>query len=583
MRIPDRLLAQITERLDAAEVVSQYTRLEKRGGRYWGLCPFHTEKTPSFTVTPDKGVFYCFGCQKGGSLFTFVMEAEKLPFLEAVRLLAGKAGVELEVEEDEDSGRRKAYLELYRRVAGSLHFILLNHPDAGQARAYLDKRGFRKESLERFSVGYAPPGRDWLFGFLREKSFSEAFLRSSGLFVGSREGAPVALFRDRVVFPIGNSRGEIVGFGGRSLAVERGPKYLNTPETSFFRKGELLFGEPGVFQAVRKAGRFLLVEGYMDVLACAQAGVPGVVAPLGTALTAEQVRLLKRFAPAGLLAFDADEAGARAAQRAILLCEQADLAVEVVTLSGGKDPAEIVESGGAEALHKTLKCPINSFQFLLKAARGRHDPGTPEGKKGIIGFLGPYLSSIDSQVKRDGYFRALAEELGVEFESVREDFRKNAGRAAGPPRQPAPAPAPGLSADFFFMLAVAAHRDYFAQVRNLLGPEDLEDPRARKLFVALEECFRAGESSADSLLARIEDPELRGEVLARTASGAFAEDPERQVRDGLVSVRRRGLERRSAGLSALLAAPGGLEQAALRDLLAEKMLIDDELAKLKKG
>jgi DNA primase len=292
---------------------------------------------------------------------------------------------------------------------------------------------------------------------------------------------------------------------------------------------------------------------------------------------------LKRFAPAGLLAFDADEAGARAAQRAILLCEQADLAVEVVTLSGGKDPAEIVESGGAEALHKTLKCPINSFQFLLKAARGRHDPGTPEGKKGIIGFLGPYLSSIDSQVKRDGYFRALAEELGVEFESVREDFRKNAGRAAGPPRQPAPAPAPGMSADFFFVLAVAAHRDYFAQVRNLLGPEDLEDPRARKLFVALEECFRGGESSADSLLARIEDPELRGEVLARTASGAFAEDPERQVRDGLVSVRRRRLERRSAGLSALLAAPGGLEQAALRDLLAEKMLIDDELAKLKKG
>ena len=180
MRIPDRILAQITERLDVAEVVSQYTHLEKRGGRYWGLCPFHTEKTPSFTVTPDKAVFYCFGCQKGGSLFTFIMEAEKLSFLEAVRLLAGKAGVELELEEDEDAGRRKAYLELYRRVAGSLHYILLNHPEAGPARAYLEGRGFRRETLERFQVGYAPPGRDWLFGFLREKSFSEEFLRSCG-------------------------------------------------------------------------------------------------------------------------------------------------------------------------------------------------------------------------------------------------------------------------------------------------------------------------------------------------------------------------------------------------------------------
>ncbi|OHD74321.1 MAG: DNA primase [Spirochaetes bacterium RBG_16_67_19] len=584
MRIPDRLLAQITERLDAAEVVSQYTRLEKRGGRYWGLCPFHTEKTPSFTVTPDKAVFYCFGCQKGGSLFTFVMEAEKLSFLEAVRLLAAKAGVELELEEDEDAGRRKAYLELYRRVAGSLHYILLNHQEAGAARAYLEGRGFRRETLERFQVGYAPPGRDWLFGFLREKSFSEEFLRTSGLFFSSREGGPVALFRDRVVFPIGNSRGEIVGFGGRSLAPERGPKYLNTPETAFFRKGELLFGEPGVFQAVRKEGRFVLVEGYLDVLACAQAGVGWALAPLGTALTTEQVRLLKRFAPAGVLAFDADEAGARAAQRAILMCEQADLAVEVAELAGGKDPAEILQSAGAEALHKTLKYPINSFQFLSRAARSRHNPGTPEGKKGIIAFLSPYLSSIDSPVKRDGYFRALAEELGVEFESVQEDFRRNTQRGAGAPRAAAPGPAvAGLTADFFFMLAVAAHRDYFAQVRNFIEPEHLEDARARKLFVAMEECFRAGEASEESLLARLEDPELRGEVLARTASGAFAEDPERLVRDGLKWVRRRALERRGAGVPARLAAPGGQEQTGQKDLLTEKMHIDEELAKLKKG
>ncbi len=591
MRIPDRLLAQITERLDAAEVVSQYTRLEKRGGRYWGLCPFHTEKTPSFTVTPDKAVFYCFGCQKGGSLFTFIMEAEKLSFLEAVRLLAAKAGVELEVEEDEDAGRRKAYLELYRRVAGSLHYILLNHPEAAPARAYLEGRGFRKETLERFHVGFAPgyaagfapPGRDWLFGFLREKNFSEEFLRSSGLFFISRDGGPVALFRDRVVFPIGNSRGEVVGFGGRSLAAERGPKYLNTPETAFFRKGELLFGEPGVFQAVRKAGSFVLVEGYMDALACAQAGLEGALAPLGTALTTDQVRLLKRFAPAGVLAFDADEAGSRAAQRAILLCEQADLAVEVAELAGGKDPAEILQNAGAEALHKSVKYPINSFQFLLRAARARHNAGTPEGKKGIIAFLGPYLSSIDSPVKRDGYFRALAEELGVEFESVQEDFRRNAARRAAPAR-PAPAGQPALmTSDFFFLLAVAAHRDYFPQVRNLLGPEELEDPRARKLFVALEECFRAGESSEEALLVRLEDPELRGEVLARTASGAFAEEPERLVRDGMSAVRRRALERRSASLSARLASGGGQQEAALRDLLAEKMHIDDELAKLKKG
>jgi DNA primase len=283
-----------------------------------------------------------------------------------------------------------------------------------------------------------------------------------------------------------------------------------------------------------------------------------------------------------VLAFDADEAGSRAAQRAILLAEQADLAVEVAELSGGKDPAELLEKAGAEALHKSMKCPINSFQFLLRAARARHNAGTPEGKKGIIAFLGPYLSSIDSPVKRDGYFRTLAEELGVEFESVREDFRKNAARASAPARlAPAEQPA-SMTSDFFFLLAVAANRDYFARVRNLLGPEDLEDPRARKLFVALEECFRAGESSEEALLGRLEDPELRAEVLARTSSGAFAEEPERLVRDGMSSVRRRTLERRSAGLAARLALHREGE-AALRDLLAEKMHIDEELAKLKKG
>ncbi len=583
MRIPDGVLAQITDRLDMAEVVSAYVRLEKKGGRYWGLCPFHTEKTPSFTVTPDKAVFYCFGCHKGGSLFTFIMEVEKLSFVEAVRFLAQKAGVEIQLEEERDSGQKSAYLELYRRVAGSLHYLLLNHPEAAAARAYLAGRAIRQETLERFSVGYAPPGRDWLYAFLREKNFSPEFLRASGLFFVPRAGEPVALFRDRIVFPIGNSRGELVGFGGRSLGGERGPKYLNTPETPFFRKGELLFGEPGVFQNIRREGRFMLVEGYMDVLAASQADLRYCLAPLGTALTVDQVRLLKRFAQSGLLGFDADEAGLRAAERAILLFEQAGLNVEVLSMQGGKDPAELLEKAGPEALHKTLKYPINSFRFFIETARARYDPGTPEGKKAIIASLSPYLAAVDSQVKRDGFFRLLAEELEVEFDSVRADFLRGASRTAAAKRGPLPAAEGGLTSDYFFMLAVAVHREYFAQVRNLVGPEDLEDARARKLYIALEECFRAEESTEQALLARIEDPALRTEVLSRTSSGEFAADPGRLIQDGLASVRRRSLERRQNALSAQLVGAAGREPGRLKDLLAEKMHIDEELERLKVG
>jgi DNA primase len=582
MRIPDSVLTQITDRLDMVEVVSQYVRLEKKGGRFWGLCPFHSEKTPSFTVTPDKAVFYCFGCHKGGSLFTFIMEVEKLSFVEAVRFLAQKAGVEIQLEQEQDSGQKTAYLELYRRVAGSLHYLLLNHPEAGAARAYLAGRAIGQDTIERFSVGYAPPGRHWLYGFLREKNFSPDFLRASGLFFVPAAGEPVSLFRDRIVFPIGNSRGELVGFGGRSLGSERGPKYLNTPETSFFRKGELLFGEAGVFQNIRREGKFLLVEGYMDVLAASQSGLGYCVGPLGTALTAEQVRLLKRFAASGLLAFDADEAGRRAAERAIILCEQAGLNVEVVRLEQGKDPAEVLEKAGPEALQKILKYPINSFQFFVETARARYDPGTPEGKKAIIGSLSPYLAAVDSQVKRDGFFRLLAEQLEVEFDSVRADFLRGASRAAV--RQDSSRAAEqGLTADYFFMLAIAVHREYFAQIRNLIRAEDLEDERARKLYIALEECFRADESTEQALLARVEDPSLRNEVLARTASGEFATEPERLIKDGLASVRRRSLERRRNALSAQLAGAGGKEPARQKDLLAEKMHIDDELERLKVG
>jgi DNA primase len=468
-------------------------------------------------------------------------------------------------------------------VAGSLHYLLLNHPEAAAARAYLAGRAIRQETLERFSVGYAPAGREWLYAFLRDKNFSPDFLRASGLFFVPRDGEPVALFRDRIVFPIGNSRGELVGFGGRILGGERGPKYLNTPETPFFRKGELLFGEPGVFQNIRREGRFLLVEGYMDVLAASQADLRYCLAPLGTALTANQVRLLKRFAQSGLLAFDADDAGLRAAERAILLCEQAGVNVEVLRMQGGKDPAELLEKAGPEALHKMLKYPINSFRFFIETARARYDPGTPEGKKAIIASLSPYLGAVDSQVKRDAFFRLLAEELEVEFDSVRADFLRGASRAAAVRRGPLPAAESGLTSDYFFMLAVVVHREYFAQVRNLVGPEDLEDARARKLYIALEECFRAEESTEQALLTRIEDPALRTEVLARTVSGEFAADPGRLIQDGLASVRRRSLERRRNALSAQLAGAAAKEPGRLKDLLAEKMHIDEELERLKVG
>ena len=559
-------------------VVSEYVHLEKKGGRLWGLCPFHTEKTPSFTITPDKSVFYCFGCHKGGSLFTFIMEVEKLSFVEAVRLLAEKAGVDIQLEEG-DSKLKGAYLELYRRVAGTFHHLLLNHPEGSRARSYLKGRAVAEDTWKTFQLGYAPANRLWLYKFLVEKKFSKEFLGSSGLFTGQE---PVALFRGRIIFPILNHRNEITAFGARSLRADVQPKYLNSPETEFFRKRQTLYGISGVYQTIRREDSFVLVEGYMDVLALWQAGVENCAAPLGTAVTAEQVRLLKRYASRGVLLFDTDEAGIRAAERTIVLCEQQDLPTEVVRLERGNDPAEILEKEGPEALKKKLKSTINSFQFYLSTAHLKFDSRTPDGKRAVIRHLSPYLTSLDSQVKRDGYFRLLAEDLGVDFESVRSDLLRGAETSITRNNSHRRAEAQGISADLFLLLAVAVNREFFPEVRNTVVVEDLEDLRARKYFVALEECYRQGETTEEALLRRLEDEELRDLLLGKTVSGEFTINPEGLIRDGLREIRRRSLEKRRRSLVSALTRSKDQDPGKLKELLAEKMYLDEELQNLRK-
>ncbi|HEC61629.1 MAG TPA: DNA primase [bacterium] len=478
MMIPDHTLAEITDRLDMVDVVSGYVTLKRRGNRYWGLCPFHTEKTPSFSITPDKSVYYCFGCHQGGSLYTFIMETEKLDFVEAVRFLARLAGIELELEQ-RDSSRRDAYLELYRRVSGSLHFLLSSHARATAARNYLMSRGVSQDTLNCFQLGYAPSDGRWLFDFLIEKSYSREFLLDCGLFLQDRQGSPRPLFRDRVIFPIRNSRQEIIAFGGRNLS-DYGPKYLNTPETSFFRKGENLFGPPGALKRIRETNSFILVEGYMDVLALYQGGIDSCVAPLGTAVSVGQFKLLKRYSRIGILLFDGDEAGIRATERAINLGEQQGMVIEVVSLPENVDPADIIEKEGAETLKKSLKYPINGFQFLLNSALSRYDYKTPDGKQGIFGFLNSYIATVESQVRRDGYLRVLAEKLQVDYESARSDFinRENRVYKTDVVESPWAETLGGLSTDLFLVFAVAANRDQFSRLRVQLSVEDFEDTRA---------------------------------------------------------------------------------------------------------
>ncbi len=586
MRIPESTISEIQNRLDLAEVIGEYVALQRKGGRFWGLCPFHHEKTPSFSVTPDKGVFYCFGCHKGGGLFQFVMDVEKVAFLDAVEILAKKAGVEIKREDEERAGvKRETFVELYRKVAGSLHWLLRESPTAESARRYLASREVREETIERFQLGFAPPDRQWLHRFLREKSYSEEFLARTGLFTGGGTGRWPALFAGRITFPICNARGEVLAFGGRAMGDAQ-PKYLNSPETAFFRKGENLYGIEKAAADIRRAGFFVLVEGYMDVLAMHQAGITACVAPLGTALTEQQVRLLKRFATRGILLFDGDEAGEKASYRAIGLLERQDMIAQVVELPLGLDPADFVQRGREKEIAPLLEGAKDSFPWLVSRALASNDRSRSEGKERVRDFLFGFIDGIGSRVRADDYLKIVAEAIDADPAAVRGDFgswKAGQRRSGVPSGVPSARIEEAASADLFLMLSVAANQELFSVVRNAgISLTDLDDERARTLYVALEEAFRDGESGFEALCARIEDPVVRDTAIRKASSGEFDLNPERLIADGVKRVRERALRRKVERLGAELRrmekeAP---DPARARELLAEKMHLDGELARL---
>jgi DNA primase len=380
------------------------------------------------------------------------------------------------------------------------------------------------------------------------------------------------------MFPIENARGEILGFGGRAMG-DAVPKYLNSPETALFRKREAVFGLRQAVDSIRRGGSFILVEGYTDVMASHQAGVTNAVATLGTALTEDQIRLLRRYAGRAVLIPDADEAGRTAALRSLEALEAAGFEVDVVRLPGDKDPADLVREEGGEKLQRLLKYPISAFEYLLEYAQGRFDPGTPGGKEGIFRLVLPLLTKTVSEVKRDGYFARLADVLDVRPESLRRDFARGPAVESGRARERRTG---ALSPELFMLLAVAANSDQYSAVRARdLRLDDLQDPRARQVYLALEECFRAEEEGLRALLDRIEDAELRALILEKAATEEFTANPEALIREATRWHRRARLEAQRQRLVSEIKRLQQTDPDAVRRLLEEKMSLDQEIEELR--
>jgi DNA primase len=579
LRIPDGVIEEVSRKADIVEVVGNYVSLKKRGGRYWGLSPFTHEKTPSFSVSPEKGLYYCFSSNKGGSIFNFIMEMERLTFPEAVEFLGKRYGVEVATDSAREDEGTKSAREVLNGIARSFHYFLTETPQGRTARDYLAERGNTEAIIKKFQLGYAPGDPFWLRGFLASKGYDNETLDKAGLF--TQANPKRALFADRLVFPIRSNSGDVVAFGGRRLK-EEGPKYLNSPESSLFKKRSLLYGLFEGNAMLRKERRAFLVEGYTDVLAFHEAGIENVVAPLGTAFTEDQARVIRRLCDEVVIVFDADEAGAKALARGAGVAEAAGLAVRTVKLAPGKDPADILRSGGVRELQNALSFDLDVFQTLLDTMIDKVDAETPQGKEFVLTELLPYINSINSAVRRESTLSALAERLNVQLSSIIRDIELAKGREKDIYTPEAKGGKDELPLDLRAMVAAAANLEQFGFFRQWVTSEDLESPEARELYAVLEDGFRRGTTRLEVVLSRLDDEALRTVVAARASGEEFTGDPEKVVRDAVYRLRGQTLNRRRKKVESALKSGGFADdQNTLDELLQEKMFLDAELEKLR--
>ena len=420
MAFDDRFLSELRERNDITDVISEYVVLSKRQGRIRkGLCPFHNEKTPSFAVYEDTQSFYCFGCGVGGDVIGFIRNIENLDYLDAVKKLAQRAGLTMPEEQYDNSlqNRKKRIYELNKCAAKFFHEQLLAKENRFALEYYLG-RGYTPATIKHFGLGYAPDGWTYLKQYLNEHGFRNEEIYEADLVKRSEKNSKVSFydnFRNRMMTPIIDVRGNVVGFGGRVLDDSK-PKYVNTSDTLVYKKSHEVFALN--FAKNANPESLIICEGYMDVIALHQAGFTNAVACLGTALTIEQAKLIKRYVAEVVLSYDSDEAGQKATQRAIQIFTLAGLKVRVLKLSGGKDPDEIIKKYGPERFRMILEGAQNEIEYTLIKIRSKHDPSTTDGKASFVTEAAAFLATLPNPIERDTYASKIAEETGVEKSSV---------------------------------------------------------------------------------------------------------------------------------------------------------------------
>ena len=574
---------RVKQQADIVRVIGEYVRLKKAGQNFTGLCPFHQEKTPSFSVHATKQFYHCFGCGKSGDVFKFVMEMDKSTFPEAVRAVAQKCGMaipkprERSPEERRENQQRSALVEIHREAAAFFSRALGNTPEGKAAHAYLEDRGLDDETIARFGLGYAPSSGDALLRHLKSK-YAEKLLETAGLFSRDQSGRLFDRFRRRIIFPIANESAKVIAFGGRALGDEN-PKYLNSPETPIYTKSNILYHLDRAKEAIRKNDFAVLVEGYMDTIAVTRAGVTNVVASCGTSLTEGQIKLLGRFSRRVVVNYDPDAAGQAATERSLTLLLEKEFDARVLALPAGADPDKFIKEQGAENYAKRLLEAPSYFEYLI--ARARAMPRTsPQEKLAALNFLMPYAQRIPNSLLRSEIASKIASELRVEEPVLREALRRAVSERRSEvktrPELVRPAVRPVERRLMQMLVEAEGFRQQLAsRIRETACHKGLE---TESIFDVLLDAVSSGgqldpAALADSLAER--DRQLLFEVLFKSAPDPNWEEAEScliELECGKMEQELSELGRRIAAL-----APGekGL------DLQGQFMHLKKELARLK--
>lgn len=517
MYYPEDLVEEIRAKNDIVDVISSYIKLQRKGANYWGLCPFHGEKTPSFSVHQGRQMYHCFGCGESGNVYTFVMKYENYSFPEAVKMLADRAGVQLPEIEYTDEMRkresRRARLLEVNKEAAKFFYYQLRSPAGAAGRQYFVQRGLSDETMHRFGLGYSGKSGVELVQYLRKKGFEDELIKEAGLANFSEKNGLVSQFWNRVMYPIQDGNHRVIGFGGRVMGKGE-PKYLNSPETPVFDKRRNLYGLN--FARTARSGYMIICEGYMDVIAMHQAGFTQAVASLGTAFTPEQANLLRRYTDTVLLAYDSDGAGVKAALKGVGLLRDAGISGKVINMQPYKDPDEFMKALGREAFGERIRQAENSFFFEIRILESQYDMSDPEAKTKFHREIAKKLCEFSEDAERDNYLQAVAEKYFIGVENLRKLVTGYAAQTglAKPVERPRSgikqknSPEENVKKKQALLLAwLADEPSLYEKIRKYITAQDFTDGLCRKVAEKLFRELEQGVCSPAGIVSAFEDEE----------------------------------------------------------------------------